>query len=157
PVAGGRPRRLQEQAMACECPLWTPDGKALHFVAFLGGKRDWWVASFDPSADHPVPARNGGLLAAFRRQGIGNPNGAICNRDWLGNDFIFGGSRALLQIGMNTSDWSIQGGIKQILPVANVEGLRVVKRASGRTSVVYAVTHDQTYIWGVPLAGTQGE
>jgi Tol biopolymer transport system component len=153
PASGGRPRRVQEQTLACNCPLWTPDGKALHFAAESNGSWDWWAAPFDPSADRPVPARRSGLLAALLRHRIEDQYNQLCNRDWLDNDLLLGSKGGLLRIGMNSGDWSVQEPITQVLPAVGLERLCLARSASGKASVVYAGSQNQTRIWGAPLAG----
>jgi Tol biopolymer transport system component len=153
PSSGGEPRRIQSQDLVCSCPLWTPDGKAIQFAARSDSEKDWWLVPFDPSVQHPVPAKSSGLLAAMHRQRMSNQDSFLCNRDWLNNDLVLGSGGGLLRVGTKPDDWSVQGPITQILPAVGLERLRVVREPSGKASVVYTSTHNQTHIWAVPLTG----
>jgi hypothetical protein len=152
PAQGGPPRRIQSQDMPSSCPLWTPDGKALQFAVTDNRSQDWWVVPFDPSADHPVLATNSGLLAAMRLQWPDHIPDWVCYRDWLDNDLVLSTKLGLLRVRLTPGNWTVRPEIAQIVPPMDVNGLRVVRAASGKASVVYEHYYPQTHIWGIPVA-----
>jgi len=140
--------------------LWTPDGKAIQFAVTDKDSQDWWVAPFDPAADHPVRASNSGLRAAMRILRL-RGDLYVCYRDWLDTDLVLSSMHGLMRVRMTPGSWTVRPGITQILPPMDVNGVRVVRTASGPATLIYEHHYDQTHIWAVPrpadLAESTGE
>ena len=118
PSSGGAPKRLDPGIDEAQCPVWSPDGNSVVFVAhdLKNNTNDLWVApAFGQANQQPHPLGVQARLLAQKLPPI--PSVQDCPQDSLGNHLLFltsqNATNLLLQV-----PFALTGSIGKIEQVA---------------------------------------
>lgn len=157
PAAGGEPRAVSGNLTSAGCPLWTPGGREVLFLAQTReGAFDWWVASASAGSP-PHPA---GVTARLRQKGLPALHEGACPSDWDGNAVLFAlkvdrlGS--IWRIALAPGDWTARGPAVQLEPGPGIGNPRAVP-GSGGTQLVFSTEQTATAIWRLDARGESAE
>lgn len=157
PASGGEPRAVSGRLTGAACPLWTPGGRDILFLARgPEGVFDWWVASASAgSAPHPA-----GVTARLRRQGLPLLHEGACPSDWDGNAVLFALKAdrlgSIWSIPLAAGDWTARGPAVQLEPGPGIGTPRAVPGSAG-TRVVFSTEQTATAIWSLDARGVAAE
>jgi eukaryotic-like serine/threonine-protein kinase len=152
PAEGGVPQRVDYGTDRADCPVWSPDGSKIVFVAQHpnGGQYDLWTAR--PSGDersHPL-----GVQSELPAQNL--PGMSYCPQDWTDDQLLFitrqHDTSLLFQAALGSS--GRLGQIRAVPAGIGAAGARFVRGPEGQLSILFAPERRQTNIWGFNPAGS---
>jgi Tol biopolymer transport system component len=158
PAVGGATEQVDYGTEEAHCPVWSPDGNEIAFVARdpKRGEYDFWLANATDSRALPRPLGVQSQLRALRLPTISSYNN--CPQDWLNNRLLFithqGDTNFLLQASLEQN-----GRLRRIRVVPasiGATGARFVSGRGGQLSILFAPERLQTQIWGYDLVGAGG-
>ena len=147
------PRQIDSGVSGAACPVWTPDGSHILFLAqdARGDNWDYWVSSAEGRLG--IAAHRIGIQAALRRQNLpllADTND--CPQDWLDDGIIFmtrpRDAGNIFKMRLGSSDWSQSSPIEMLTLITGA-GAEVVRVARDARKVVYVIGRNSRSVWSV--------
>jgi len=154
PAAGGVPEQVDYGTGEADCPVWSPDGSEIVFVAhdINGRKYDLWTAKAKGVRDEL--SRPLGAEAELRAQNLPATND--CPQDWIGDRVLFVTRQRdisfLFQVALGSS--GKLGPIFAVPSAIGALGARFVRGPKGQLSILFATERRQTNIWEYDLTSS---
>ena len=148
-----QPRLIDFGTENSSCPVWTPDGTHIVFLAQdERAEMDYWIAPVNTSSR--TPSRRLGMQAALRQQvGYSLTDVHECPQDWLDDRLFFvvrpkdRSENMILEARLRSPDWRISS-IQISQPSISSGFLRV---AAQSRSLFYCVERHARGIWTLTL------
>ncbi|MBV8808806.1 MAG: PD40 domain-containing protein [Acidobacteriaceae bacterium] len=153
PADGGVPEQLDYGTEGSDCPVWSPDGSKVVFVArdTTGARYDLWIAK--AKAPRNEPARPLGIETQLHALNL--PALYDCAQDWIDDRLLFVTNQHdtgfLFQVPSGPSDRL--GQIRAVPSAIGARGARFLRGPGGQMSILFATERRQTNIWGYELSG----
>jgi Tol biopolymer transport system component len=156
PAGGGAPKQIGAAVNTATCPLWTPDGNQILFVAgTANGGFDWWLATV--SDERPPVAT--GLNKLMLDRGLPAVHANMCPGDWIGNRVVFTvkkeGIGSLWQVPISLPAGRVAGELKPLLPGPGLDYPRLSGEPSPRI-MVFGSGGMINHLWSVPIDTKDG-
>ncbi len=144
-----QPRPIDLGVEDSSCPLWTPDGRHIVFVAQDKRKEyDYWIAQVDTSSR--TPSRRLGIQAALHQQaGYRSIDPSECPQDWLDDRLLFlvrpkdRSEGIILETRLKGPDWRLSS-VQLFQPSLPASFVRV---ASQSRNLFYGLDRNARGIW----------
>jgi Tol biopolymer transport system component len=162
PVRGGQPLQIDSGAPEAVCPVWTPDGRHLVFLARDDDvqKTDYWIAAVPANG---APSKRLGIQTLLKRANLPVLEIANdCPQDWIGNTLLFRADK--IGPGPATTVATAIGSVFRVLltppkwePVSSVEVFEPrfrsdrVRVTADRHSIVFSVDQVAQSVWSMSL------
>lgn len=154
PSDGGQPEQLDFGTENAHCPVWSPDGSAIAFVAqdAKTGEYDFWAVNARGSREE-LPRRLGAQaqLRSLNLPAISSYND--CPQDWMDGRLLFitheRDTSFLFQAALQPS--GRLGEIRAVPASIGAAGARFIRGPARQLSVLFAPERRETNIWGYDL------
>ncbi len=161
PGQNGEPRRVDSGAPEALCPVWTPDGRHVIFLARDNAQAsDYWIA---PVPANGAPARRLGIQSLLQRANlplIETPYD--CPQDWIGNSLLFRVDKngpgpaatvattigSAFRVLLTPPEWQPGSAVEILEPRLRTQDLRVAKDGH---SMVFSADQQIKSVWSMSL------
>jgi len=161
PGESGRPSRVDFGAPEALCPVWTPDGRHVIFLARDDAEAsDYWIA---PVPANGGPARRVGIQSLLQRANLPVLESPYdCPQDWIGNSLLFRVDKVgpgpantdamtmgnAFRVLLTPPEWEPGSPVEMLEPRLRTDHLRV---AMDRHSIVFSADHQTKSISSMSL------
>lgn len=161
PGQSGQPSRVDSGAPEALCPIWTPDGRHVVFLARDDDqKTDYWIA---PVPANGAPARKLGIQALLKGANLPLIESPFdCPQDWIGNSLLFRVDKNdpgaaittamtmgnIFRVSLTPPEWEPGTSVDLLEPRLRSERLRV---AMDRHSIVFSADQKSKSVWSLSL------
>ncbi len=157
-AAGGVPKRLDFGIEDPACPVWSPDGTQVAFVArnANGGEYDLWTAKATNRPEEQ--SRPLGIQRELRAQNLPVISSTVdCPQDWIAGRLLFithqRDTSFLFQTFLQSS--GKPGQVRAVPSAIGATGVRALRGLQGDLSILFATERQQTNIWKYRMTGLE--